>query len=139
MTNWQKNKLKSLSMFGETIKRTNLGNATWNFLPMVWFFFITMVTILQLKLVKRQLFEKGNLEPFLTKGTWDTCIYSVGMFKNWGKWSILCKIFQVIFHWKQSPYSYFSFQMFANTKDEFALVLFGTEGMCMLQFKFLIS
>ena len=102
-------------------------------------FFISMVTILQLKLVKRQLFEKGNLEPFLTKGTWDTCIYSVGMFKNWGKWSILCTIFQVIFHWKQSPYSYFSFQMFANTKDEFALVLFGTEGMCMLQFNFLIS
>ena len=32
-------------------------------------FFITMVTILQLKLVKRQLFEKGNLEPFLMKGT----------------------------------------------------------------------
>ena len=39
MTNWQKKKLKSLSMFGETIKRTNLGNATWNFLPMVWWFF----------------------------------------------------------------------------------------------------
>lgn len=35
-------------------------------------FFITMVTILQLKLVKRQLFEKGNLEPFLMKGTWGT-------------------------------------------------------------------
>ena len=102
-------------------------------------FFITMVTILQLKLVKRWLFEKGNLEPFLMKGTWGTSIYSVGMFKNWSKWSILCTIFQVIFHWKQSPYSYFSFQMFANTKDEFALVLFGTEGMCMLQFNFLIS
>ena len=33
------------------------------------FLLLTMVTILQLKLVKRQLFEKGNLEPFLTKGT----------------------------------------------------------------------
>ena len=34
-----KKKLKSLLMFGETIKRTNLGNTTWNFLPMVWWFF----------------------------------------------------------------------------------------------------
>ena len=34
-----KKKLKSLSMFGETIKHTNLGNATWSFLPLVWWFF----------------------------------------------------------------------------------------------------
>ena len=26
-------------MFGWTIKHTNLGNATWSFLPMVWWFF----------------------------------------------------------------------------------------------------